>query len=233
MHHSKWQLVALPCEDGVQAGAEVRTSTELVDAQPGTSGLDITTKERGTGGGAQASLQARWLVNSAGLRAHDIATRVAHLPEDKIPRIRFAKGNYFLAPGEHVFSRLVYPVPEDGGLGAHLTIDLDQNIKFGPDVEWLETNNADEINYQVDPARRERFLQSVGQFWPAIHNRDMVEGYSGVRAKLSGPGEPDADFLIHGPQEHGAQGYVGLYGIESPGLTSCMELGRLVDEMIA
>ena len=212
----------------------MRLNTDLAAATHSTSGLDLTLSSTSdTETAPSATLATRWLVNSAGIFAHELAHRIDGLPAKHIPHVRFAKGNYFASPGEHVFQGLVYPVPEDGGLGAHLTVNMNGGIKFGPDVEWLpEGVRTDELDYEVDPDRKEQFLQSVRQFWPEIEQRELVAAYSGARAKLSGPGEPDGDFLIQGPDESGLQGYVGLYGIESPGLTSCLALAEAVEALI-
>jgi L-2-hydroxyglutarate oxidase LhgO len=228
------QLLTLLMMEGtdMQAGAEVRLSTEISAAEASTSGFDFTTCNTNSGSKHAAKLRASCLVNSAGLTAHEVAGRISGLDKKHIPEVHYAKGNYFLTPGEHVFKRLVYPVPEDGGLGAHLTIDLNDDIKFGPDVEWLDTKDPGAIDYRVDPGRAEKFLKSIEQFWPGIKDREFLPGYSGVRPKLSGPGEKAADFLIQGPAEHGLPGYVGLYGIESPGLTSCMALADAVWEKL-
>jgi L-2-hydroxyglutarate oxidase LhgO len=222
----------------MQAGAEVWLCTELAAAQQTSTGLqltlsDTTNDEQQRQSAPPVTLDARWLVNSAGIFAHELAQRIDGLPAKHVPRVRFAKGNYVLAPGEHVFTGLVYPVPEDGGLGAHLTVNIAGDIKFGPDVEWLPEGVAtSDLDYEVDPARKERFLQSVREFWPEIEQRKVVLGYSGMRPKLSGPGEPAGDFEIHGPEAHGIQGYVGLYGIESPGLTSCLALAEAVRAVV-
>ncbi len=121
--------------------------------------------------------------------------------------------------GRPPFSRLVYPVPEPGGLGVHVTLDLGGRARFGPDVEWV-----DAIDYRVDPARAERFYAAIRRYWPGLPVGALEPGYAGIRPKISGRGEPAADFVVQGPSVHGVPNLVHLYGIESPGLTASLAL---------
>ena len=159
------------------------------------------------------------LVNSAGLRAPSIAKLMAGFPAAKIPPEFYAKGNYYSLTGRAPFSRLVYPVPEPGGLGVHVTLDLAGQARFGPDVEWVER-----INYEVDPRRAEGFYAAIRRYWPALPDGALAPGYAGIRPKISGPREAAADFVIQGPAEHGIAGLVNLFGIESPGLIASLAL---------
>jgi L-2-hydroxyglutarate oxidase LhgO len=168
---------------------------------------------------------AKTLVNSAGLRAPSVARLISGFPAAKIPPELYAKGNYYSLIGRPPFSRLVYPVPEPGGLGVHVTLDLAGQARFGPDVEWV-----DRIGYQVDPRRAERFYAAIRRYWPALPDGALVPGYAGIRPKISGPGEPAADFVIQGPAEHGIAGLVNLFAIESPGLTASL---ALADDVVA
>jgi L-2-hydroxyglutarate oxidase LhgO len=164
-------------------------------------------------------LLARAVVNSAGLRAPSVARAIEGYPAHKAPRELYAKGNYYALARRAPFSRLVYPVPEPGGLGVHVTLDLGGRARFGPDVQWVER-----IDYRVDPARAERFYAAIRRYWPGLPDGALAPGYAGIRPKISGPGEPAADFLVQGPREHGVPGLVNLFGIESPGLTASLAL---------
>jgi len=174
-------------------------------------------------------LRCRSVVNAAGLGAPDLARHFGGLAIETVPTAHFAKGNYFTLSGRAPFGRLVYPVPEPGGLGVHLTIDLGGQAKFGPDVQWV--SSPDDL--VVDPARGDAFYAEVRKYWPALPDGALIPGYAGMRPKISGPGDPAADFRIDGPRAHGVRGLVNLFGIESPGLTSSLAIGRHVVDLLA
>jgi len=175
------------------------------------------------GGEEPLEIRTNILVNSAGLRAPSVARRIEGFPADKAPPELYAKGNYYSLTGRPPFSRLVYPVPEPGGLGVHVTLDLAGQARFGPDVEWVE-HIGRAMDYAVDPRRSERFYAAIRRYWPGLPDGALAPGYAGIRPKISGPQEPAADFLIQGPAEHGVRGLVNLFGIESPGLTASLAL---------
>lgn len=179
------------------------------------------------GGDDEPVVVAPFLVNSAGLAAHAVAGMVEGLDTAFVPPLHYARGVYFSYSGASPFSRLIYPVPEPGGLGTHLTLDLAGQIRFGPDVEWISG-----IDYKVDPNRHGKFYAAARRIWPEIDPDRLRPGFAGIRPKLSGPGEPAADFVISGEGEHGLFGLVNLFGIESPGLTSALAIGRVVHEML-
>ena len=166
---------------------------------------------------------ARTVINSAGLRAPTVAKAIRGYPAGLAPRELYAKGNYYSLQRRNPFRRLVYPVPEPGGLGVHVTLDLAGQARFGPDVEWVER-----ISYDVDPARAGRFYAAIRRYWPNLPDDSLAPGYAGIRPKTSGPGEPASDFEVQGSRRHGVPGLVHLFGIESPGLTASLALARLV-----
>jgi L-2-hydroxyglutarate oxidase LhgO len=176
------------------------------------------------GGSDPLAVRARLLVNCAGLDATRVAGAIAGFPPSRVPRTWLAKGSYFTLAGRSPFARLVYPVPEPGGLGVHLTLDLAGEARFGPDVEWV-----DAIDYRVDPHRADRFYAAIRAYWPHLADRALQPAYSGIRPKIAGPGEPARDFVIEGPREHGIPGIVQLFGIESPGLTAAL---AIADEVL-
>jgi L-2-hydroxyglutarate oxidase LhgO len=179
------------------------------------------------GGAEPMELHARALVNAIGLHAPDLARGIEGIPAATIPRAYFCKGNYYALLGRAPFSRLIYPVPEAAGLGVHLTLDLGGQARFGPDTEWVEREE-----YDVDLARAEGFYAAIRRYWPALPDGALAPGYAGIRPKISGPGEPNADFRVSGPAEHGIGGLVNLYGIESPGLTASLALADHVTAII-
>jgi L-2-hydroxyglutarate oxidase LhgO len=173
------------------------------------------------GGREPGSLDVDAVINSAGLSAQAVARNIEGYPLARIPKQVLAKGNYFGFAGRPAFKRLIYPTPVDGGLGVHVTLDLAGRMRFGPDVEWIEHEN-----YEVDPTRAASFYARIRTYWPGLPDGSLVADYAGVRPKLTGPGEPAADFMIAGPAEHGMPGLVNLFGIESPGLTSSLSLAE-------
>jgi L-2-hydroxyglutarate oxidase LhgO len=179
------------------------------------------------GGSEPADLTVDAVVNAAGLGAQALARATDGYPAGRVPPLVFAKGNYFGCIGKPAFSRLIYPAPVDGGLGTHVTLDLSGRMRFGPDVEWIEREE-----YEVDPRRAESFYASIRRYWPGLPDGALVPDYSGIRPKLTGAGEKAADFMIDGPAEHGLSGLVHLFGIESPGLTSCLSIAEDVAERL-
>jgi L-2-hydroxyglutarate oxidase LhgO len=171
------------------------------------------------GGPDAMDLDVDAVVNAASLGAQGIARATEGYPAERVPKLVLAKGNYFGCTGRPAFSRLIYPAPVEGGLGTHVTLDLAGRMRFGPDVEWIDTED-----YVVNPRRAESFYASIRRYWPGLPDGALVPDYSGIRPKLTGPGEPAADFMIDGPAEHGLPGLVHLFGIESPGLTSSLSI---------
>jgi L-2-hydroxyglutarate oxidase LhgO len=202
------------------AGGAVALLSPVQALQLGTAEHVVT-----VGGGAATELSSRCVVNAAGLWATSIASRMQGLAPGRVPQARFAKGNYFALAGPAPFKRLIYPVPEEAGLGVHLTLDLAGQVRFGPDVEWLDIDSPDEIDYRVDPARADAFYAEIRRYWPALRDGSLQPAYSGVRPKLEGI----ADFVLQGPADHGIAGLMNLYGIESPGLTASL---AIADEVL-
>lgn len=199
-------------------GGVLALDTWITGVQPEDGGLRVEF----VSGGESSSLVARQVVNAAGLSSVDLLHRVEGYPQDRAPDMRLAKGSYFSYPGRP-FRHLVYPMPSEAGLGIHATLDLDGRVRFGPDVEWV-----DHINYAVDPRRVDGFYRAIREYWPAVVEHRLQADYSGIRPKITGPGQQAADFLIEGPGDHGIPGLVNLLGIESPGLTAALAIGEHV-----
>jgi L-2-hydroxyglutarate oxidase LhgO len=175
------------------------------------------------GGTEPGSLVVDAVVNSAGHGAQKLARATDGYPAGRVPRLVLAKGNYFSYAGRPAFTRLVYPAPVPGGLGIHVTLDLAGRMRFGPDVEWV-----DSYDYDVDPKRAETFYSAIRTYWPGLPNGTLVPDYAGIRPKLTGRGEPVADFVIDTPSDHGLPRIVHLFGIESPGLTASLSVAQEV-----
>jgi len=207
--------------DAEDAGAAFAFHTPLLRAKAEAGKIELD-----AGGDAPMSLECRLLINAAGLDAPATARRVDGMPRELIPQAYLAKGNYFSCSTKAPFSRLIYPVPEPGGLGVHLTLDMAGQARFGPDVEWV-----DHIDYAVDPARAERFYPAIRKYWPTLPDGALMPSYSGMRPKIVPPAVASQDFLIQGPRDHGVAGLINLFGIESPGLTSSLAIADYVGEL--
>lgn len=209
------------------AGGMLALHAPVLRAAPEVGGLRVE-----AGGEAPLALRCRLLVNAAGLDAPALARSVAGMPADRVPQERLAKGNYFSCARRVPFRHLIYPVPEPGGLGTHLTLDLGGQARFGPDVEWVEARD-----YAVDPARKAAMLGSIRRYWPQLDAEDLAPAYAGIRPKIDWtagwPGGGGPDFVIEGPAAHGVAGLINLFGIESPGLTSSLAIGERVAQMAA
>ncbi|GAA6184991.1 NAD(P)/FAD-dependent oxidoreductase [Aliiglaciecola sp. NS0011-25] len=201
-----------------RAGGAVALGAELGSAKCTDNSilLDIV-------GDQSIQINAKYLINCAGLHAQKIARCFEGLPQSSVPAIHYAKGNYYALSGKAPFSHLIYPVPESAGLGVHSTLDLGNSVRFGPDVEWVN-----ELDYKVDPARADGFYQQIRKYWPNLKDGSLAPSYAGIRPKLHGKGEEARDFMIQTESQHGIAGLVNLYGIESPGLTASMAIAALV-----
>jgi L-2-hydroxyglutarate oxidase LhgO len=208
-----------------RAGGRVLLSCPLVRARAEAAGPRLEVGGRDAGGGA---VPCRLLVNAGGLFAQQVARRIEGLPVGTIPPQHFAKGHYFYLRGRSPFSRLVYPLPEPGGLGIHVTLDLAGRARFGPEVTGVDTPD-----YGFDEGLAPAFYTAIRRYYPALADGDLEPGYTGVRPKLGPVGALAQDFVIQGPETHGLSGVINLYGIESPGLTSCLAIADYVSEMAA
>ena len=211
-------------------GGAVALKSKICSARFAPVGPACVEVESADGG---FELQADLVVNAAGLQACALAQRFTGLDPRHVPQARFAKGSYFSLAGAAPFTRLIYPAPVDAWLGVHVTLDLAGQVRFGPDLEWLDVTDPEQIDYAIDPARAAGFEQAIRRFWPALPAGALQPAYSGVRPKIHSPDEPAPDFRIDGPQQQGLQGLVNLFGIESPGLTSALAIAELVAQMPA
>jgi L-2-hydroxyglutarate oxidase LhgO len=201
------------------AGAIVVLRTPALSGSVRHGGFELA-----IGGDEPTVIRCRFLVNAAGLHAPALARMIEGIPPETIPPAYFCRGVYFTLSGPAPVRRLIYPVPVPGGLGVHITLDLARQARFGPDVEWISA-----VDYTVDPARGEVFYAAIRTYWPGLPDGALQPGYAGIRPKISGPGEPAADFVVQGPDAHSVPGLVNLYGIESPGLTASLPLA---DEVV-
>lgn len=213
-----------------QSGAMIAYTAEVDRISPDVHGWSITLI-----GDAEPTLSASRIVVAAGLGTTSIMQRSVLARSDVLhqwPKQVMAKGNYFKLDAKPPVDRLIYPVPEVGGLGVHITLDLAGRARFGPDVEWLDTDNPDQIDFTVDAQRAEVFYDAIRRYWPELPDNSLLPDYSGVRPKIEVGGDIQTDFRIDGPADHGLPGLVTLLGIESPGLTSSLALARHATKLL-
>lgn len=208
--------------DAEDAGAAFAFHAPLIRARTHPSGFVID-----VGGEQPVTMTCRLLINAAGLGAVAVAQAIDGLERSHIPRSYYAKGNYFSCSSRAPFSHLIYPAPEAGGLGVHLTLDMAGQARFGPDVEWV-----DAIDYAVDPHRAARFYPAIRRYWPGLPDGALIPAYCGIRPKIVGPDVATQDFLIQDRRVHGVDGLINLFGIESPGLTASLAVADHVAAMI-
>lgn len=208
--------------DAEAAGALLALRAPVATIKVMDAGLRVE-----VGGEEPMTLIANSVINCAGHAAPEVAALILGLTPDTVPPRYFAKGSYYSLATATPFRHLVYPLPEPGGLGVHLTLDLGGQARFGPDVEWVEG-----LDYRFDESRAERFYAAIRRYWPALPDGALQPAYTGIRPKISGPGEPAADFRIDGPAVHGVAGLVNLFGIESPGLTASLAIAEHVRELL-
>ena len=198
-------------------GASLALLTRFEGATVTSGGFDV----RLSHADGELRYRVRQLVLACGLHSPTAAAHIEGFPPRRVPIERYAKGNYFALMGRAPFSRLIYPVPEKDGLGTHLTLDLGGQVRFGPDVEWVE-----QPEYGVDPARAELFYTAIRRYWRGLADGQLRPDYAGVRPKIYEADQPQADFDIAGPRAHGIPGLVALFGIESPGLTAALAIAE-------
>lgn len=213
------ELVMALCGDLQQAGGELLCQTRVTRIGRADGVFEIEAED-----GDQ--LGCRRVVNAAGLGAIPLASVIAGMPSALLPRVWLGAGQYYQCQRRVPFSRLIYPLPNPGGLGVHLGFDLGGRARFGPDLRF-----TDRIDYRFDDSRRGRFAEAIRQWWPALREEDLSPDFVGVRPKLVGPGEHNPDFLIQAEADHGIPGLINLFGIESPGLTASLALGEHVAEV--
>jgi len=214
--------------DAEAHGAQIAYGAAVTSLRPTHSGVDIFIDTE-----PLPVLRAHIVVNSAGLDAHRVAQSIDGFPVKHIPAVRYAKGSYFALSGSAPFGRLIYPVPQSGGLGIHMTLDLAGLARFGPDVQWV-----DSVDYAVDEARAVTFYDAIRRYWPGLGEGQLASAYAGVRPKLAGgqagagAATTAADFCVSGPADHGVAGIVNLFGMESPGLTASPALAAHVASIV-
>jgi L-2-hydroxyglutarate oxidase LhgO len=208
--------------DAEQHGAALALASPVISGAVTDGGILLD-----VGGGESMSLICNTVINAAGLHAQAVGRSMKGLPAHTVPPTFYAIGHYYTLAGTAPFKRLIYPVARQDWLGVHVTIDLGGQVKFGPDFSWI-----DSIDYRFDDSRTQAFYEAIRRYYPGLQDGALLPGYTGIRPKIHGPGEPASDFVIQGPRDHGVTGLVNLYGIESPGLTSSLAIADYVAELL-
>ncbi|MGH8621445.1 MAG: NAD(P)/FAD-dependent oxidoreductase, partial [Burkholderiales bacterium] len=208
--------------DAESRGAALALGSPVVSGRVEKSGIVLE-----VGGTEPMTIECGTVVNSAGLGAQAVARSISGLPPRAIPPSYYAIGHYYTLSGTAPFRRLIYPVARQDWLGVHVTIDLGGRIKYGPDFAWIER-----VDYRFDRSREAAFYAAIRRYFPGLLDGALQPGYTGIRPKTAGPGEPAQDFTISGPRDHGVAGLVNLFGIESPGLTSSLAIADFVASLL-
>lgn len=208
--------------DAEQHGATLALASPVISGAISDAGIVLN-----VGGGESMSVVCNTVINAAGLHAQAIGRSIEGIPPQTVPPTFYAIGHYYTLAGAAPFKRLIYPVARQDWLGVHVTIDLGGQVKFGPDFSWI-----DSIDYRFDESRAQAFYEAIRRYYPGLQDGALQPGYTGIRPKIHGPGGPVADFVIHGPRDHGVAGLVNLYGIESPGLTASLAIADYVADLL-
>lgn len=182
--------------------------------------------------GALETLACSRLVNCAGLWSDQICGMLGMDAPQSGCKIYWVKGEYFsiAASKSKLLNHLVYPPPLKAlkGLGIHVTKSLDGRARLGPSAFYV-----DEINYDVEPSHGDEFFIAAQSYLPFVTREDICPDMAGIRPKLQSPTDAVKDFVIRHEAEKGLPGFVNLVGIESPGLTACIAIGRMVTDLVA
>lgn len=211
--------------DAEAGGACLAVNSPVLRGRATSNGIELE-----VGGAESVRIQARCVINSAGLHAHTVAQTIEGVPTSAIPQIYYAIGHYYTLQGKSPFQHLVYPVSREAALRVHVTLDLGGQCKFGPDIDWRSN-----VDYSFDEANEARFYEGIRRFWPSLGDGMLQPGYTGIRPRLAGPESlhnAATDFVIQARDVHGVSGLINLFGIESPGLTSSLALGEHVAAMV-
>ncbi len=173
------------------------------------------------------SIESKYLINCSGLSNENTLKNINDFPRDKIYKNYYAKGHYFKYSGKSPFANLIYPVSGQHSLGIHVGFDLAGGVRFGPDVEFVN-----EIDYSFNESLKDKFIDSISQYWPDVDSEKLHPDYTGIRPKITRPNELMRDFSIQTEYDHGINNLINLQGIESPGLTSSLAIGKFVMNLL-
>ena len=171
------------------------------------------------------SFTSEKIVNSAGLSAQQVAKTLPVL-DQPVPELHPCRGHYFSYSGSNPFNHLIYPLPEANlaGLGIHATIDLGNQLRFGPDTDYLgDSPLCYDVNEQ---GLKDKFCSAIRQYYPQLDSERLHADYAGIRPKLHSQHHPAADFVFSRNSN-----VMHLFGIESPGLTASLAIAEDVTQL--
>ena len=203
-------------------GGLISFKTNFIAAEKIEQGFKIICND-----GSSYEIDTRYLVNASGLYSDTISQKIDALSERHFSSIKYAKGHYFKYNGNHPFTTLVYPLANEFSSGLHVGFDLSDQIRFGPDITWV-----DQIDFSFDESLKGKFIESIKQYWPQIDSTKLHPDYVGIRPKLQSFNETMKDFSIKSFNDHGVDGLINIQGVESPGVTSCLSIGKHVLNLI-
>ena len=200
----------------------VSLNTKFISAQKNSSGFTISCDD-----GNKFLINSKYLINASGLNSDLISQKIDTLNKKYYSSIKYAKGHYFKYSGSHPFTTLVYPLASESSSGLHVGFDLSGQIRFGPDITWV-----DDIDYSFDDSLKDNFMISIKKYWPDIDSEKLQPDYVGIRPKLQNMDEKMKDFSICDSKVHGVEGLINIQGLESPGITSSLAIGEYVKHII-
>ncbi|MCP5326110.1 MAG: NAD(P)/FAD-dependent oxidoreductase [Oceanospirillaceae bacterium] len=201
--------------DAQQKGATLVCHTRITGISPRKGGGYCL---QFSGQGDTGQLNCEYLINAGGLHSSQLLASSGHAS----PHTWWCQGRYFSLQGKSPFRHLIYPMPQQAGLGIHATLNLDNQLRFGPDTHYTQ-----QLDYRVDAELQPLFAEAIRRYYPNLDPSRLVPDYSGIRPKLQGPRDKFADFTLirHAKSLH-------LLGIESPGLTSCLAIAALAERTL-
>jgi L-2-hydroxyglutarate oxidase LhgO len=173
-------------------------------------------------------IRAQQVINAAGLGSQLIAELIGIDTLKYGYRLFPCKGEYYRLRNRFNIKHLVYPLPSQGVLGIHITPDLSCGLRLGPNAYYVS-----ELDYIQDNRFKDEFYKAVQRFLPTLTPDDISIDTCGIRPRLQGPGDRVKDFIIREESDKGFPGLINLIGIESPGLTSSLEIARYVNSLAA
>ena len=207
-------------------GVQIVYNTQFTGLKKTKEGFEVCVEDKSE---EEFKFISRVVINCAGLYS-DKVSEIAGIAKDEY-KIKYCKGDYFRVSSQKsgLINRLIYPVPHKkaAGLGVHATLDLSGGLRLGPDDEYVK-----EIDYRIDESKKRIFSSSVKEFLPFIEESDLSADTSGIRPKLQGPDEDFRDFIIKDECENSREGFINLIGIESPGLTSSIQIAKLIKTIL-